>query len=254
MRYSLGICIPVWNRGEIFRIAFDSLLAQLEGIEATIWLFDNGSDPATRRIVEEIRSDVHRIHKVMLPRNMGVPYVANLFAMAVQEDCEFAQYRSPSYVMIMDSDAYFKAPIKDLLDLHNIWYGIGLLSGHDSLEHPAIETKEVELNGKRVLMKRKENERMITMIMRKEEFAMCHPFPHYRDRDVDWELTQWNAHSMLRRGRFICVACGYVLHLGIASSTWSGGVDRHASPEEIREVREILRHNSAAVPSSAGNT
>lgn len=240
MNYSLGICIPVWNRGKLFRISFASLLAQLDGVDATIWLFDNGSDPATRRIVEETHSDVHRIHKVFLPRNMGIPYVANIFAQVIREDCDFAGYRAPSFAMIMDSDAYFKGPIKDLLDLYNFHYGIGIISGHDSLEHAASETLQVNLNGKNVTIKRKDLERMITMIMKKEEFLHCYPFPHYRNRDVDWELAQWNPNSMLRRNRAIFVACDYVLHLGIEFSTWAGANDPSASPAEQEEVRAIL--------------
>ena len=49
--FSLGICIPVWNRGDLFLIAFKSLIKQLDGINATIWIFDNGSDNMTRDII-----------------------------------------------------------------------------------------------------------------------------------------------------------------------------------------------------------
>lgn len=240
-RHSLGICIPVWNRGDLFRIAFDSLLAQLEGVDATIWLFDNGSAPETRRIVEAADSREHRIHKVFLPENMGIPYVANVFARAIQEECDFVNYRAPGYVMLMDADAYFRAPVRDLIDLMASHYQIGVLSGHDSLEHETVETSTVEVGGRRVLLKRKNIERMITMLMKREEFLLCHPFPHYRNRDVDWELAQWNPNAFTRRGRGIFVACDYVLHLGIGRSTWSGLGHTQSSPEESQEVDRIIR-------------
>lgn len=248
MKHSMAICIPVWNRGNLLRISFDSLLRQLEGIDATIWLFDNGSDAETRRIVEQLGSDTHRVHKVFFPQNMGIPYVANLFAKAIREECDFVNYRSPTYAMIMDSDAYFTAPICDMLDMHNANYGIGLISGHDSQEHPALEVREVEVSGRRFLLKRKESERMITMIMNREEFLMCYPLPHYRNRDVDWELCQWNPNSMLRRGRGLWVACGYVLHLGIWSSSWSGLVDTTAPREEVEAVERILAAHGITRP------
>lgn len=245
-QYSLGICIPIWNRGDLFRIAFDALLAQLDGLEATIWLVDNGSAPETRRIVEAAESRDHRIHKIFLPENMGIPYVANVFARAIQEDCDFVNYRAPGYVMLMDADAYFRAPVRDLVELVATHYQIGVISGHDSLEHAAIETLTTEVGGRRVTLKRKDVERMITMVMKREEFLMCHPFPHYRNRDVDWEIAQWNPNAFGRRGRGIFVACDYVLHLGIGRSTWSGIGHAQSSPDESQEVEQIIRQYTHA--------
>lgn len=244
MVHSLGVCVPVWNRGELFRIAFDALLEQLDGVDATIWLFDNGSEPETRRIVEQAHSRVHRIHKVFLPQNMGIPYVANVFARAVSEDCDFAGYRAPSYVLLMDADAYFQAPIRDLLELHASHYPIGVLSGHDSIEHSAIEAFDMTVGGRTIRVKRKNVERMITMLMRREEFLLCHPFPHYRNRDVDWELALWNPNAFVRRGRGIYVACDYALYLGIGMSTWAGPGHVNASPEESAAVTRILRQHA----------
>lgn len=244
MSYSLGVCIPVWNRGELFRIAFDALLEQLDGVDATIWLFDNGSEPETRRIVEDAHSDVFRIHKVFLPQNMGIPYVANVFAHAVGEDCDYAGYRAPTYVMLMDADAYCQAPVRELIELHATHYRIGILSGHDSVEHPEIDAFDATVGGRTVRLKRKSVERMITMLMRREEFMMCYPFPHYRNRDVDWELAQWNPNAFVRRGRDIYVACDYVLHLGIGMSTWAGPGHAGASQAESDAVTRILRRHS----------
>ena len=90
-------------------------------------------------------------------------------------------------------------------------------------------------------MKEKDNERMITMLMKKEEFVRCYPFPHFRNRDVDWELAQWNPNSMKKRNRRIFVACDYVLHLGIDTSTWNKSKEILATEQEVKEVKQILK-------------
>ena len=240
-KFTLGICIPVWNRGDLFRKSFDSLIRQLGGISATIFIYDNGSDSETVKAVQSVESSDHLIFKTFLPKNMGIPYVANLFAMAIQENCDHAGYIAPQYMLIMDADAYFKKPIIDLLQLFTRYFDLGLLSGHDSIEHKETRQMKIDMNGKEVLLKVKENERMLTMFMRKEEFVACYPFPHYRDRDVDWELTQWNQNSMKRRSRSIYVACDYVLHLGLDRSTWQGDLAlTNHTKSEINEVRMIL--------------
>lgn len=241
LKPSIAICIPVWNQGDLFRIGFASLLKQLKGLDATIWIFDNGSDAKTRRVVENVASKRYRIHKVFFPKNMGIPYVANVFSKVIQEDCDYINYTSPQYVMIMDSDAYFKKPIKDLVDLYRNNYQIGLISGHDSIEHKAIAEKVIKFQGKKVLLKEKNNERMITMLMKKEEFLRCYPFPHYRNRDVDWEITQWNPNSMKKRNKRIFVAPGYILHLGIDTSTWNRSKRNLHSKQEIEQVRKVLK-------------
>ena len=244
IKLTLGICIPVWNRGDLFKICFTSLLRQLKDVDATIWIYDNGSDIKTREIVEGVKSSKHRIIKTFFPQNMGIPYVANLFAKAVQENCDLVNYTSPQYVMIMDADAYFKKSVWDLVELCRKHYGIGLISGHDSIEHKAIKEKRLKLKGKNVLIKQKKNERMLTMLMKREEFIRCYPFPHYRNRDVDWELAQWNPNSMKKRNRGIFVACDYVLHLGLGVSTWQKdrAINNH-SAQEIKEVKQILNRN-----------
>lgn len=239
--FSLGVFIPVWNRGDVFSLAFNSLLEQLQGIEATIWIFDNGSGQDTKDILQNIESgSSYKIIKTFLPQNMGIPYAANVFAKAIQEECDFAGYRSPQFVLLMDADAYFKRPIIDLIEIFNQDYSVGLVSGHDSIEHGAIRQEERQINGRNVMIKEKENERMITMLMRKDEFLVNYPFPHYRNRDVDWEITQWNPNSMRKRNRKIMVACDYVLHLGIHSSTWNNSEQKLESEEEINEVHTIL--------------
>jgi glycosyltransferase involved in cell wall biosynthesis len=241
---SLGVCIPVWNRGRLFQVCFDALVRNLAGLEATIWLFDNGSDAETRRIVADLSCAEHRLHKVFLPENMGVPYVANLFAQAIRESCDFTGYSAPQYALIMDADAYWKKPILGLVQILHGAYTIGLLSGHDSIEHAAVSETVLRLNGGRsVRIKEKRSERMLTMLTRAEEFAFCHPFPHYRNMNVDWEITQWHPNSMMKRRRRICVACDYAVHLGLDSSTWNNELASKTSDAEREEVAEILKRH-----------
>ncbi len=238
---SLGICIPVWNRGDIFMLAFESLLKQLENVKATIWLFDNGSDEETRKVINAVTGDAtHKVIKVFFPENMGIPYVVNVFAKAIQEHCDFTGYHTPDFILLMDADAYFKKPISDLIKIIDRDYSIGLISGHDSTEHRAVKEMDWEIDGKLIHIKEKENERMITMLMHTDEFLQNYPFPHYRNRDVDWEITQWNPNSMMNRKRRIIVACDYVLHLGIHNSTWNASDKKIESEEEINEVGSIL--------------
>jgi glycosyltransferase involved in cell wall biosynthesis len=238
---TIGICIPVLNRGILFKICFDSLIRQLGNIHATICIYDNGSDDETIKIIQDIKCSDHRIIKTFLPQNMGIPYVANLFANLIKENCEFVNYSAPRFTMIMDADAYFKKPIRDLLDLFSQFPIMGLLSGHDSLEHATINQTVIKINDNITLLKEKDNERMLTMIMHRDDFIACYPFPHHRNKDVDWELTQWSLNSVKRRLKKIYVACDYVLHLGFENSTWqSNNAIKNHTQQEIDEVQEIL--------------
>lgn len=240
-KYSLGICIPVWNRGEVFAVAFEALRKQLAGIDASVWLFDNGSDPDTVRIVQSIQgSDNLSIVKTFFPENRGIPYVANLFSKAIQEKGDFAGVKPPDYALIMDADAYFQRPISHLLEILETDYSVGLVSGHDSIEHPSLKEMHLTIQGQPILVKEKDNERMISMLMRTEEFLLNYPFAHYRNRDVDWEITQWGSNALKKRFRRLFVACDYVLHLGINSSTWNEETSLLATREELDAVNSIL--------------
>ncbi len=245
----LGICIPVWNRGTLFKICFESLIRQLEGIEATLWIFDNGSDSETRKIVEDIQSDRQIIRKIFLEQNMGIPYVVNVFCSLVAESCEYTHYEAPGYVMLIDADAYFNKPVVDMIHVLDRHYAIGLISGHDSTEHPTFRTHTVPIDdaGKTLEIKEKPGERMISMIMRKEELVACYPFPHHRNQGVDGDLIVWSPNSMRLRKRIMCVAPDYVYHLGIYDSTWQPS-DSHVTDEERKIVDKILRENGVPVP------
>jgi hypothetical protein len=80
--------------------------------------------------------------------------------------------------------------------------------------------------------------------MRKEDFRYCYPFPHYRNRDVDWDLAKRSPNAVLKRSKRIFVLSDYVLHLGLKESTWNNEnwKDYH-SEEEIIEVEKILKES-----------
>ena len=80
---------------------------------------------------------------------------------------------------------------------------------------------------------------MITILMRKEEFLYFYPFKHYRNRDVDWEITFWNANSLFKRFCKLYVIPDYVLPLGIESSTWNSITKSKTSSIELKEVQEV---------------
>src|SRR5262249_44293662 len=109
--YSLPVCLPVWNRPDLFEVCYQALRRQLEGIDASIWIFDNGSDAPTRDLIAHLEERDRRLFKVTLPQNMGIPFVANIFGRMITQDCEYVDYRSPTHVMLADADGYFKGPI-----------------------------------------------------------------------------------------------------------------------------------------------
>ncbi len=245
LKPSLGVCIPVWSRPELLEICFASLIKNLDGLDATIWIFDNGSDAKTRSLISKLQSNKYRIHKVFFPVNMGIPYVANIFSGAVKESCDFTHYKAPDYVMIMDADAYFKNPVLDLITILENNRDIGIVSGHDSIEHKTISQQWVRINGKDVVLKTKAAERMITMLMSANDFCACYPFPHDSNQLVDWSLSLWNKNSMKSIGKKIAVACDYVLHLGINLSTWNNEEKDLASLQEKKEVEAVIRKENS---------
>ena len=244
--YSLAVCYPVWNRRDLFQASFASLLRQLKGIEAAIWVFDNGSDETTRRLIESLSSAEQRIFKVLLPENMGIPFVVNIFSQILTQDCEYAGYRAPTHVMVADADAYFKKPIRDMLEILESNSHFAVISGHDSIEHESGAELTHALRGEPTTVKVKSIERGLCLIMRKEILSGCVPFPHHRDRDVDWELMKWHRNSVSARTRQVAVV-DYVAHLGLYDSTWHP-VGVPANPAEIAEIREILEREGLLSP------
>jgi hypothetical protein len=244
--YSIAICLPVWNRPDIFQVSFASLLRQLKGVEASIWIFDNGSGAPTRELIEGLSSTEQRIFKVSLPQNMGIPFVVNIFSQIVTQDCDFAGYRAPSHVMIADSDAYFKKPIRDMIEVLESYSHFAVISGHDSIEHESVAQLTQTFRGEPTIVKVKSIERGLCLIMRKEILAACVPFPHHRDKDVDWELMKWHPNSLSARTRQLAVV-NYVAHLGLYDSTWHP-VGAPANPGEIAEINQILEREGLFSP------
>ena len=243
--YSLAVCVPVWNRRDLFEASYRSLLRQLGGIDATIWIFDNGSDEETRAFIHGLKSAEHRLFSVFLPQNMGIPFVVNLFSQMLTQDCDFADYRAPAHVMIADADAYFKKPIRDLIEILERGE-FGVVSGHDSVEHPALEESALPLDGRTEKVKVKTIERGLCLLMRKETLARCVPFPHGTNMNVDWELLQWHPDSLLAHGGRLGVV-DYVAHLGLYDSTHhSTGVP--ANSIEVVEINDILVRERLLTP------
>lgn len=236
--YSLAVCFPVWNRWDLFQTSLASLFRQLTEVEAGIWIFDNGSEPETRREIEALSSEQHRLFKVFLPQNMGIPYVVNIFSQMVTQDCEYAGYRAPTHVMVADADAYFKKPVRDMLEILESYSHFAVISGHDSIEHESAAESEYKLRGETITVKVKSIERGLCLVMRKEILAACVPFPHHRDRDIDWELMKWHRNSVSARTRQLAVV-DYVAHLGLYDSTWHP-VGVPANSAEIAEINLIL--------------
>lgn len=243
---SLAVCFPVWNRWDLFQVSFSSLLRQLSGVEAGIWIFDNGSDAETREYIESLSSAEHRLFKIFLPENMGIPFVVNMFSQMMTQDCEYAGYWAPTHVMVADADAYFKKPIRDMLEILESNSHFAVISGHDSIEHESMAEFTYALRGEAPTVKVKSIERGLCLIMRREILSDCVPFPHHRDRDVDWELMIWHRNSVSARTRQLAVV-DYIVHLGLYDSTWHP-VGVPANSAEIAEIDRILEQEGLLSP------
>jgi hypothetical protein len=244
--YSLAVCYPVWNRWDLFQASFASLLDNLSGIEAGIWIFDNGSDGETRQYIEGLSSAEHRLFKVFLPQNMGIPFVVNIFSHLLTQDCEYAGYRAPKHVMVADADAYFKKPVRDMIEILEGNSHFAVISGHDSVEHESVAQFAYRLGDETIMVKVKSIERGLCLIMRKEILSACVPFPHHRDKDVDWELMKWNPNSISAQTRQLAVV-DYVANLGLYDSTWHP-VGPPSTPAEITEINQILEQEGLLSP------
>jgi len=244
--YSLAVCYPVWNRRDLFQASFASLLRQLSGIKAGIWIFDNGSDAETRQYIEGLSSAEHRLFKVFLPQNMGIPFVVNIFSQMLTQDCEYVDYLAPTHVMLADADAYFKKPLQDMIEILESNSHFAVISGHDSIEHESVGQFAQTFRGETTMVKVKSIERGLCLIMGKEILSACVPFPHHRNRDVDWELMKWHPNSISARTHQLAVM-DYVVHLGLYDSTWHP-VGVPASPAEIAEINQMLEQEGLLSP------
>jgi len=243
--YSLAICFPVWNRGDLFEVSYASLLRQLDGIDASIWIFDNGSDEETRAFIHGLESAGPRLFKIFLPQNMGIPYVINVFSQFLTQDCDYVDYQAPEHVMIADADAYFKKPVRDMIEILERGE-FTVLSGHDSVEHETLGEMAQSLGWKTERVKVKAIERGLCLLTRKETLARCVPFPHDTNMNVDWSLLQWHPNSLLASNGRLGVV-DYVAHIGLYDSTHhSTGVP--ANGVEVVEINDILVREGLLTP------
>jgi hypothetical protein len=243
--YSLAVCYPVWNRSDLFQSSYASLLRQLEGIQASIWIFDNGSEEQTRNFIAGLSSAEHRLFKVFLPQNMGLPFVANTFSQILTQDSDYAGYRAPIHVMLADADAYFKKPVREMIEILEA-HDLAIVSGHDSIEHKSTDEFAHPLRGGTTTVRIKSIERGLCVLMRKETLAACVPLPHHTNMNVDWELMHWHPNSIWAR-KLRVGAVDYVAHIGLYDSTWhSTGVP--ADEAEVAEINEILEREGLLSP------
>jgi len=235
--YSLAVCYPVWNRSDLFKASFASFLRQLDGIQAAIWIFDNGSNRQTRELIEGLSSAEHRLFKIFLPQNMGLPFVVNVFSQILTQDCDYTGYRAPTHVMLADADAYFKKPVREMIEILE-GHDLAIVSGHDSVEHESVKQFTHAFRNGTATVRVKAIERGLCLVMRKETLAACIPLPHDTNMNVDWELMQWHPSSTTARQGHVG-AVDYVVHLGLYDSTYhSTGVP--ANQAEVTEINEIL--------------
>jgi len=244
---SLAVCFPVWNRPDLFKVCFDSLTQNLSGLNAGIWIFDNGSGKETRELIESLESPAFPLFKIYLPRNMGIPYVANIFSQMIAQDCAYSGLRAPSHVMLADADAYFKLPIYELIELLETNDDVGIVSGHDSPEHPTLRQHLYQLKGGPIVAKEKTIERGTSLVMRSETLAACVPFPHDVSANVDWQLMLHGVNSMAAR-KLKVLAVDHVVHLGVYESTWSAtGIP--ADQADLDEINRVLADQGLLTPS-----
>jgi len=244
--FSLAVCFPVWNRSDLFKVCFDSLIRQLAGIEASIWVFDNGSDASTRELIASLKDQDRRLFKITLPQNMGIPFVVNTFSQILTQNCDYVGYRSPSHVMLADADAYFKHPILDMIDILEADSQAGVISGHDSVEHETLNEYRYPLRGGSTLVKEKLVERGICLIMRKDTLAACASLPHDLAFNVDWQIMTKHANSMAAR-KLKVLAIDYVVHIGLYDSTWHP-IGVPANQAEVDEINRTLRQEGLFSP------
>ena len=148
--------------------------------------------------------------------------------------------------MLADSDAYFKGPIRDLIEILESNSIVEIISGHDSVEHASIATHQYMFRGETITAKEKEVERGLCMVMRKDFLSGCVPLPHDLNQEVDWQLTKLHANSIAAR-RSKLLAVDYVEHIGLYDSTWHP-VGVPADRAEMKKIDRILDQEGLWTP------
>ena len=244
--HSLAICFPVWNRADLFEASYASLLRQLDGVDASIWIIDNGSDAPTKLAIAKAHSERHSTFKVTLPANMGIPYAVNVFSRMAELSCPFANHQPASHVMIADADCYFKKPIRDLIEILEGSPDAGAIAGHDLVEHEAGRSYVVATGSGERVVKEKAIERGLCLLMRREILAGCVPFPTDTLLDFDWQIGQRHANSIEALGLKM-LAVDNVVHIGVYDSTWHP-VGVPADAGQLQEIDSLLRELNLMSP------
>lgn len=245
-RPSVAVCLPVWNRGDLLAPCLTSLLARLDGLDAEVWLVDNGSDRDTRGVIHDAARADTRITVISFPHNMGIPHAVNVFVRAAMQPCDIAGRRPPGYLMLLDADAIVEHPVRDLIELLERDTRYGAVSGHRSIEHPALARREIALGGRLVIVDEKRVERMFCLLMRAGDLMAMTPFPHDTAVDVDWQIMARHPRSLAASGRVVA-AVDHAVHIGLYDSTWHpDGVP--AGPAEIAAIDAALESAGLMTP------
>ncbi len=232
------MCVPVWNRHDLLKPCLASLLDQLHGVDAEVWLVDNGSDAATRGVIQDVALTDARVTTITFSRNMGIPHAVNVFVAGAMQPCDVTGRRAPEYLMLLDADAILTRSVLELIELIEHDRRYGAVSGHDSVEHLSHREQVITLGGRDVVVAEKGIERMFCLLLRAADLAAMAPFPHDTTVDVDWQIMERHPQSLKTTGRVVA-AVDHAIHIGLYDSTWHPhGVP--ASREEAARIDAML--------------
>jgi glycosyltransferase involved in cell wall biosynthesis len=211
------VCVPMneilvvivsWNRPEFLRRTCQSLFPQLDGVSSKFLVVDNGSDEATRNVIEqEVRID----ERVFLGSNLGLNRALEA---ALPRDLA----RDFEYLLISDADMEDRRPIRNAFPMLQDHPMIGAVSFQHSPEHPAMG--EFLYRHERWIVKR--GERGCSVLFRTRRFQELRPLPLHEMLEFDWWAMRDSPQSLQSRNEFVAVCPGAAIHLGwrAGDSTW----------------------------------
>lgn len=217
----LAIYVLTWRRPHLLRRTLDSLFRQLDAepdLKALVNIANNGSDPATREVIEEYADRLDQI--VYFRQNIGI---AQAFETMIPP-------RIPTpYLMLSEDDVEYRQPLSQYLDALDRLPRVGAVTGYHSQYHPIRSQRE--LDGKTWLIKRMAS--TVHLVMKSETYERLRPIEVPSKRDFDCYLMRQSPRSLQKQGLKIGVRPGGVLHLGWKESTWSGRVHAEYTPEQL---------------------
>ena len=205
---TLGVFVVSWNRPRFLAQTLESLSAQTDGLDAAIYVVDNGSEAATRDVVV---SNGAMTGYQLLPKNLGInAALESIFPANLER-----QFR---YVLISDADMQYDEPLGLAVEFLESHTEFGAVSYQHSPEHE--DRAEFEWSGRTWVTK--SVERGCALVMRSQFLQAAHPLPVERMADFDWWLVRDAPQSLQNEDRPIAVLPGGARHLGWrkGDSTW----------------------------------